>query len=445
MLLNFEVENYKSFHEKAEFPMVPAPKQSGLDYSILKEKVKSKIIKGLSSSVIYGPNASGKTNIIGAMDVLRTIVLRGNIRNAEEQISPNKAAYNLELIPNNLCDKIKPVNFKIEFVNEGMHFLYELSIMLGRFLEDSYDRTVKEERLEINHDIVFERGTEIKFGNLTKIKNNITMQAIDNLSTIEMVANESLIQDELFLSNGFKLLISQNIAKKILDWFSEKFMVIYRADAIQLIKRFTDPQKKTIFVEKTINDAAKLFGINSNSVAYIANGDDGEAKLCSIIPDKVDKNNIKAVLAEIFESFGTIRFINLFPLVIRAISMGGTLVVDEFDASIHPMALMSIINIFHNDEINKNNAQLIFNTHNPIFLNSNIFRRDEIKFVEKDDSTLFSELYSLSDFKTAGKNGVRKGEDYMKNYFVGRYGAIKTIDFSPVFDNVILGENDNDK
>lgn len=86
--------------------MIPAPKQHGLDYSILKEKVGKKNVKGLCSAVIYCPNASGKTNIIGAMDVLRSIVLRGNIRNAEEQNSPNKAAYNLDLIPNNLIDKI---------------------------------------------------------------------------------------------------------------------------------------------------------------------------------------------------------------------------------------------------------------------------------------------------------------------------------------------------
>lgn len=107
--------------------------------------------------------------------------------------------------------------------------------------------------------------------------------------------------------------------------------------------------------------------------------------------------------AEMFESYGTIRFINMFPLVVNAILNGGTLVVDEFDASIHPMALMSIINVFHNDDININRAQLIFNTHNPIFLNSNLFRRDEIKFVERDDNTHFSKHYSLSDFGTAGK------------------------------------------
>ena len=102
------------------------------------------------------------------------------------------------------------------------------------------------------------------------------------------------------------------------------------------------------------------------------------------------------------------------------------------------MALMNIINIFHNDEINKKHAQLIFNTHNPIFLNANMFRRDEIKFVERADDTHCSSHYSLSDFGTSGKGGVRKNEDYMKNYFVDRYGAIKDIDFTPIFETLLM-------
>lgn len=443
MLLNFEVENYKSFLENAEFSMVPAPKQHGLDYSILLEKVKKKDVKGLCSSVIYGPNASGKTNIIGAMDTLRAIVLRGNIRNAEDQNTPNKAAYNLELIPNNSVEDVRPVIFKIEFVENGLKFKYELSVLLGLFLQNTFKRSIKHECLMINDELVFCRENAVELGEFKQIKEFISSQMNDNRKTMEAILDLSLEEDELFLTNGFKLMVSQTIAKLIVDWFKEKFMVIYRADAMQLIRRFSDPQTKTIFVEKTVNEAAKLFGINSNTVAYVASGDDGEAKLCSIFADRNSSSNAKAVLAEIFESFGTIRFINLFPLVIRAIATGGTLVVDEFDASIHPMALMSIINIFHNDDINTKHAQLIFNTHNPIFLNSNIFRRDEIKFVEKNDDTLLSEIYALSDFGTAGENGVRKSDDYMKNYFVSQYGAIKTIDFAPIFKEVMeeVGSN----
>lgn len=81
----------------------------GLDYSLCKEKIKGKTLKGLCSSVIYGPNAAGKTNIIGAMDVFRALVLRGNIRNSEEKTSPNPASAALELIPNNNFTTAQPV------------------------------------------------------------------------------------------------------------------------------------------------------------------------------------------------------------------------------------------------------------------------------------------------------------------------------------------------
>lgn len=118
---------------------------------------------------------------------------------------------------------------------------------------------------------------------------------------------------------------------------------------------------------------------------------------------------------------------------------------DELDASIHPMALMNIISIFHNDEINRNHAQLVFNTHNPIFLNKNIFRRDEIKFVERSDDTHYSSLYSLSDFGTSGREGVRKNDDYMKNYFVDRYGAIRDVDFSGIFAELVNIEKRKNK
>ena len=128
---------------------------------------------------------------------------------------------------------------------------------------------------------------------------------------------------------------------------------------------------------------------------------------------------------------------NEFPLVIKALVNGGTLVIDEFDGSIHPEVIMSIILAFHNDEINKHHAQLIFTTYNPIFLDASLLRRDEIKFVERNVQNN-SIHYSLSDFKTA--SGVRKGEDYMSNYFVNRYGAIKDIDFSSILKDIMSDE-----
>ena len=101
MLLGFSVKNYKSFKDKMTFSMLAASKQKGLDYSVVSKKVGSKIYKILSSAIVYGPNASGKTNIIGALDTLKHIILRGNIRNCDINNNHNVAAGALELIPNN--------------------------------------------------------------------------------------------------------------------------------------------------------------------------------------------------------------------------------------------------------------------------------------------------------------------------------------------------------
>ena len=443
MLLEFKTKNYKSFVDEACFSMITAPKQKGLDYSIMKEKVKGKEIKGLSSSVIYGPNAAGKTNIIGAMDVLRAIVLRGNIRNAEEKSSPNAASMALELIPNNSETESHPVYFSVEFYEEDeknkFKIQYELEIDLGVFLDENYARNIVFEALTVNGELLFRRTQDLEIGDMKVIKSYLSYVTEQNTESIAEIAKNSLSRDELFLTNGFKLIISQKFAKLVLDWFTNKFMVIYRADSMQLIKRFADPKKKAIYVEKTTDEAAKLFGINSNAVGYVVSEDEPDAKLYSVFRNSKNKKNA-AIASEIFESYGTIRFINMFPLVIKAIQTGGTLIVDEFDASIHPMALMSIINVFHNDDVNIHHAQLIFNTHNPIFLNSNLFRRDEIKFVERDDDSHQSVLYALSDFGTTGDKGVRRHEDYMSKYFISQYGAIKDIDFTPIFEEILERE-----
>lgn len=441
MLLEFKVENYKSFLEEVTFSMVAAPKQSGLDYSLLKEKVKGKLVKGLSSSVIYGPNAAGKTNIIGAIDVLRAIIIRGNIRNSEEKNSPNAAATALELIPNNKLSGTYPVKFSITFLEKKLQIHYEISMDLGTFLDEEYCREIKEERLSVNGEDIFTRSANLTIGNLKGIEDYLSDITNQNKENVIGIARNSLTKDELFLTNGFKLIFSQKLVKLIVDWFTEKCMVIYRADTIQLIKRFADPKKKAVYVERTTNQAAELFGINSNAVGYVVSDDEPEAKLYSIFKSAGNEKNT-AIVSEIFESYGTIRFINMFPLVIKAIMTGGTLIVDEFDASIHPMALMSIINIFHNDDINIHHAQLIFNTHNPIFLNSNLFRRDEIKFVERDDDDHCSTLYSLASFGTIGEKGVRKHEDYMGKYFISQYGAIKNIDFTPIFEQLLGDERE---
>ena len=434
MLLEFKTKNYKSFVEEMVFSMTPAPKQKGLDYSVFSVKAGSRSYKGLSTAVIYGPNASGKTNVIGAMDTFRSIVLRGSIRNADIA-SPNAAASSLELIPN--CNGSKaPTEFSVRFFDDGLVIEYSIKADLGSFMDPDYPRKILEEKLTVNENRVFMRNDGIIVDLPPSIKDHVNKSIKRKTPKMLELALDSLTDTELFLCNGFKSIYAQELVKKIITWFNNKFIVVYRSDDMRIVRKFADPKANTFYVEKTLTEAAREFGITGNALGYksAGKGDAEDTILCSIFGNKL-------LPAEMFESYGTIRFINEFPLVILALKNGGTLVMDEFDASIHPMALMNIINIFHNDDINKNHAQLIFNTHNPIFLDSSLLRRDEIKFIERDDKTGNSIHYALSDFRTA--DGIRKGEDYMNNYFVSRYGAIKDVDFSPILEKVILGNEVN--
>lgn len=434
MLLEFCAKNYKSFKDEMVLSMMPAPRITGLDYSVFKSEINDKPIKGLCSAVIYGPNASGKTNIIGAMDTFKQIILRGNIRNAINNI--NVAAGNLELVPFFNQANESPVSFSITFIENEILFCYGISMLIGNFMDSNFERKITNETLSLNNDIVFERcegNININFRKITKWINDGVKE---NDKAVNSIATSSLNVQELFLTNGFKTLVSQKLASTITSWFEEKFNVFYRANDMEVHLRAQKGEQKSIRTDPVITEAAKIFGISSNEIGYAYSNDDKPSQLVSIIKGK----NSFALKADVIESFGTVRFINEFPIILSTMLNGGTLVVDEFDASIHPMALMSIINLFHNDDINIHHAQLIFNTHNPIFLNANLFRRDEIKFVEKNDETGGSELYQLSDFGTAGENSVRKGEDYLKNYFVNRYGAIKEIDFLPLFEKLMTSE-----
>ena len=116
MLLLFQTKNYRSFENKMTFSMEPAPKQKDLAYSVLKKEVKGKVKKALCSSVIYGPNAAGKSNVIGAMDLMRQIVLRGNILDCKERLTDtgSPASCFLQLAPN------------IKHGNEPLFFIWQI-------------------------------------------------------------------------------------------------------------------------------------------------------------------------------------------------------------------------------------------------------------------------------------------------------------------------------
>ena len=440
MLLEFKCKNFRSFKDELCFSMIPYSRQKGLDYSIQKTKIGKNDYKSLCSAVIYGPNASGKTNIICAIDTFKRIILRGNLNNALEA-TPNYASTHLELIPNYLVNE--PVFFSINFICDEILFKYEVTLDLGQFLEKDYERRVIKEVLFVNNEEVFYRENEYISFNKDAYSYGMTVKKMFN--NAELLAQSNLKKNELFLTNGFKSIFSKELVDTIISWLNNNLEIVVRADALETNPNIDDIDNDQFYFEANLADALNEFGVSSNKVAYKTTKD-GKPSLYSLV-SKEEKKTFNALPADLFESYGTIRFINEFPLIARALINGGTLIIDEFDASIHPIALMSIINVFHNDEINKNHAQLIFNTHNPIFLDNALFRRDEIKFVEFDSNNMTSISYSLSDFNTSETSGTRKNSDYMRNYFINRYGAITNVDFSSAFKNIInsLAEENADE
>ncbi|MBE5739229.1 MAG: ATP-binding protein [Clostridiales bacterium] len=443
MLLEFKAKNFKSFKDELVFSMIPAPKQKGLDYSIQKKYIGKKAYTSLSSAVIYGPNAAGKSNIVAAVDVLKNIILRGNIKNTETAPTPNMAAYSLELIPFRTNKKQANTLFEIKFIENNLLFEYILEVDLGRFLQYDYHRKIVLERLLINNHIVMERTSNNLLvepcKNIKGINQYFNNSVFNNIDEVVDIAIGGLDQEELFLMNGFKTIFAKQLVSMISSWFENELIVLYHSDRVKATPHLLEKKEDAIYVEKTLTQAAKIFGISSNALGYKIVND--TPTLVSLFQES--KKGGTAIPAEIYESFGTLRFVREFPVIIEAIAKGATLVVDEFDASIHPMALMNIINIFHNDDVNRTQAQLIFNTHNPIFLSSGLFRRDEIHFVERSDLN-GSSHYTLADFKTVGDKAVRNGADYMKNYFVNQYGAIRDIDFTPVINSLFEEEADDD-
>lgn len=145
-----------------------------------------------------------------------------------------------------------------------------------------------------------------------------------------------------------------------------------------------------------------------------------EEKLTSIYVIRKDDNNNKHYLNLQHESEGTITLFSLLPLIINKIEEGGVLIVDEIDAHLHPKLTKAIIQIFTSEE-NKN-AQLIFSSHDILNMTNELFRRDEIWFVVKDQ-TYSSELIALTDIVNYKGEKVRKDAKYSKQYLEGRYGA----------------------
>lgn len=443
MLLNFSCENFKSFRNGFQFNMIPEKRMTELDYSILAETVSGKEESGLSASVIYGPNAAGKTTIVNAMSCMRQIVLRGSIRDASDDRSGDHVSSELTLAPFAFRNDVVPVRFDVTFTSNGIKVRYVLAVFLGSFLDKSTGRYIDREQLYVNDSFVFDRTKDtvekLKLDGIAHLL-NVGYSLKDSEKTRQTMSNNTT-SDSLLLVTDFNSFCSKKLVKDIRQWFEDQFIVVNSSDRTRFYPGMPEDDGRAM-INVYINKIAQEAGIIGSDFAYVNDPETHSTKLISVL-QKTD-NTLYGLDADKIESVGTMRLISIMPVIISALRRGAVLVMDELDASLHPMIVMNLISIFHNDGVNKKGAQLIFNTHNPIYLNHRLLRRDEIKFVERDKESKSSSLYALSDFKANGEASVRKTSDYMKNYFISRYGAIEDIDFTDIIADVLKGADSDE-
>ena len=435
MLLNFSCDNFKSFRDGFQFNMIPEKRMTELEYSILTEEIAGKRENGLSASVIYGPNAAGKTSIVHAMSCMRQFILRGNIRDAADDRSGDHVSSGLALAPFAFRDNAAPVRFDVSFTSGGRKYRYILAVFLGAFLEKDSVRYVDREQLYVNDDLVFDRTKDsvdkLKLNGITDCLN--VGYSLKDVEKTRRTMSNNVTADSLLLVTDFYSFCSKKLVSEVRRWFEEQFVVVNSSARIRFYPGAADEGRAMMNVY--MNKIAQEAGIIGSKFAYVNDPETHTTKLMSVLQKKDSK--LYGLDADRIESAGTMRLISIMPVIISALRKGAVLVMDELDASLHPVIVMNLIEIFHNDGVNTNGAQIIFNTHNPIYLDHSLLRRDEIKFVERDKETRSSSLYALSDFRANGKASVRKTSDYMKNYFVSRYGAIEDIDFTDIIADIL--------
>ncbi len=422
MLLNFKVENFKSFKDCIDFSM-EATKLSNL----LKNVFTVNNISLLKTASIYGANAGGKSNLTKAMLKMKNI-----IKNSFDIEKVKGYKHESHLLNSSSVDKA--TIFEVEFIANEIKYRYGFEIdKNARILEEwLFSKKLKKRAKEIT---LFKREKKkIELGALFKEGKGIEDKIRDNSLFLVVVAN----------FNG-------KISKIVLDWFnnfniisnlkSEKFK-FYSFDKLK-DKNFKDKNFKDKIVNMIKDADIDIYDIINKKVSFEELEMDEKnlkkipQKLLEDLRDKglnrVETVHMKYDKNNSFESFipfnlslesdGTQKLLALSAPIIEVLLNGEVLVIDELENSMHTILVEKIIELFNSQETNPNNAQLIFTTHNTKILNQKLFRRDQIWFAQKDIYGC-SELYSLIEY---GK-GTRNDANLEKKYLEGKFGAKPDID-----------------
>jgi uncharacterized protein len=419
MIIDFTIENYRSFRDRTTLSLIATPEVKIDPESELANVISVNERLSLLRAVgIYGANASGKSNIGKALHDFRTIILESADSDFELDLNPFffRTANNK-----------KPITLEMQFILASIPYRYGFSVLDGKFVGEwlYVSRSAWETKLfERKNDIVergraFREGTAFleegiltnptslfltqcsksKGGEISKALLHFIQKNIQIISGLQEAGLRrytiDCLEKERYLSG------IQTIVKK-----ADTGILDFRlAEESEVKSKLVTPEDMPIKLKEVIEkEIIKDLRLTSKHVVYNDNNE----------PDSE-----KETPFSLTESQGTQKLFAFAGPILDTLHKGNTLFIDEIDAKLHPILTRAIISLFQSEETNPNNAQLIFITHDTNLLHSNKFRRDQIWFTEKDNYGA-SHLYSLAEFKLS----KRKNTDLEQDYIDGRFGAI---------------------
>ena len=440
MLLQFSVRNFKTFKDKVTLSLVASnyDRDTLKDENVIAEKKYG--FRLLKSAIVYGANASGKTNLLEAFAFMRYFVMNSS-RESKKDERINVHPFRLSVETEN-----EPSEFEVIFLSDNVLFRYGFEVTQQKIFSEWLYYKPKTKEIELFY----------RDGNNFDIHERSFAKA-------RFVAKEGIVRDNaLLLSvaaqfNETKAIIAMRWFQQtvILSGFEEdeyrgftmgKMEIpIHKVKILELIKAadlgIHDISLKTLDVENLPKEMSK--DVRDEITKKIV---EEKAMFVSTltIHKKYDTN--KEIVDHVIfslsddESSGTIKFFAFIGPILDVIENGYTMMIDELDSKLHPNLVRKIVSLFNSKDFNRKNAQLIFNTHDTNLLDSELLRRDQIWFTDKNRYGE-AKLYALADFKS---DEVRKNEPYEDNYIRGKYGAVPLLGF---FDNLnqILSQYENEK
>lgn len=419
MLIRFSVENFRSFKDRQSLYLnaVKTCKEWNEENTAVDVG-----IRAVHSAIVYGANASGKSNLFIAMQRMKSFML---------------SSVDIDKKPNSLFGEpflltassiTAPETFEIEFTVDGRHFVYGFSLMLkGKSLED-YE-IVKEWLLE-----AVKNKMQPCFFRERRLLDDGTSSNVIDIDEKRMPQGKGLEQrtrpDVLFFT------VAAQFAEPTCQMISEYMRLSF--NVISAVNRQGLPEfskSKLLLDAEMASRIKKLIADADTGVKDLTVGDNG---MMMSFHDQYDdagavvgRTNFVFIYAE---SIGTQKLFDLSGTLIDTLHNGRVLVIDELDAQLHPILVRHLIELFNNPKTNPKKAQLIFNAQSPDLLGYKVFneakgkkitrlRRDQIYFVEKDNMET-SKVFSLIEFKKSDGGRMRNDASYDKDYLSGVYGGI---------------------